>query len=246
MVPSLTSRALRLAILEVLAKDGRRAVNRFNLLGSGTQRGTLEHHFGVEFDAPARQQAFREVEQLERDGLLSPTLQDLIAPRDWLVLTERGENALTRRSLDSLDEALLAIEPHLLEVRAGAWSAVNSSEPDALRQAAHSARELIDQTLKVGAPDEQIKNKDWYLADSSSRTGVTRRHRLRFLVERGNATHSENELRIADKACELVLAVDQRLQAASHARETPIRADIEDAMLAAEIALRRVLLPSLL
>ena len=67
MVPSLTSRALRLAILEVLAKDGRRAVNRFNLLGRGTQRGTLEHHLGVEFDAPARQQAFREVEQLGKE-----------------------------------------------------------------------------------------------------------------------------------------------------------------------------------
>jgi Predicted pPIWI-associating nuclease len=245
MSPTVTRRVLKLAILEILSKDGCRAVNRFNLIGRSNQSGALEHYMGVVFDGQGRQLAFLEVGQLERDGLLVPTFQDLVAPNDWLVITERGREALARKSLDSLDEALAIIDPHLLEVRAGAWSALSSAEPDALRQAAHSARELIDQTLKLGASDENVKCQPWYRPEKLSQSGITRKHRLKLLVEQRKCDYSENELRIADKACDLVLAVDKRLQAASHAREAPIRADIEDTMLAAEIALRRVLVPSL-
>lgn len=237
--------ALKLAILKVLSKEQGHAVNRFNLVGRSNQQGLLEHHLGVEFDERARQLAFREVDQLEKDGLLAPTLQDLVAPNDWLTITEPGRSALSRKLLDSLDEALATINSHLLEVRAGVWSALSSAEPDALRQAAHSGRELIDQTLKLGAPDEQVKQQRWFQPDGNSSNGVTRRHRLRFLVQERKGNYSENDLRIAEKACDLVLAVDKRLKAASHSREVPVRTDIEDAMLAAEIALRRVLVPSL-
>jgi hypothetical protein len=202
----------------------------------------MEHRLGVTFDEPMRQQALRELDQLERDGLVAPTFQDLIAPRDWLTITTRGKNALENKTLDPLDEALAAISPNLLDVRSGACSAVASSEPDAMRQAAHSARELIDQTLKLGAPDQKVKNEPWYSPDGTSQTGVTRRHRLRYLAALASAGRSENDLRIADKACELVLAVDQRLQAVSHARSTSHRVDIEDAMIVAEAALRRILL----
>ncbi|MBN8508801.1 MAG: hypothetical protein J0L57_09350 [Burkholderiales bacterium] len=227
----------------MLSKDGRRAVNRFNLVGRSNQRGALEHHLGSEFDEPQRQTALRAVDQLERDGLVAPTLQDLAAPRDWLTITERGVQALFRNTIDSLDVALISIDPHLLDIREGAWSSLASMEPDALRQAAHSGRELIDQTLKLGAPDAIVKSQPWFQPEKNSKTGVTRKHRLRVLVEQKRGSLSDNELQIADKACDLVLAVDQRLQAASHGREAPMRADIEDAMVAAEIALRRVLVP---
>ena len=238
------NRGLRLAILEVLSSDGRHAINRFNLVGRSSQQGALERHMRTEFDERQRQQALRAVDQLERDGLVVPTLQDLAAPRDWLTITEVGAQALARKTLDSLDAALISINPHLLEIRAGAWSSLASMEPDALRQAAHSGRELIDQTLKLGAPDEVVKTQTWYQLEKTSATGVTRKHRLRLLVEQKRGSLADNELQVADKACDLVLAVDKRLQAASHGREAPARDDIEDAMVAAEIAHRRVLVPS--
>lgn len=238
-----TLRSLKLAILETMGREPKRPEHKVNLIGRPDQPGHLEHHLSCVFDSSSRQQAYRAIEQLQRDGLVTPTFADLVAPEAWLVLTERGQTALRRRALDPLDEALAAISPHLVEVRAGAWSAVASSEPDALRQAAHSARELIDQTLKLSAPDEQVKAEPWYQSDATSRSGVTRRHRLRFLMERNRLAQSEGELRIAEKACDLVLAIDKRLQAISHARETPVGTDVEDAMLAAEIALRRVLVP---
>lgn len=242
-MPNYTLRTLKLSILEAMAREQERPTHKVNLLGRPGQPGNLERHLGCVFDSSTRAQALRAMDRLQHDGLVTPTYADLVAPESWLVLTESGHAALRRRAMDPLDEALVAISPHLMEMRDGAWSAVASSEADALRQAAHSARELIDQTLKISAPDEQVKVASWYQPDSGSQNGVTRRHRLRFIMEQHRHIHSESELRIAEKACELVHTIGQRLLALSHSREVLTRADVYDAMLAAEIAFRRVLVP---
>jgi hypothetical protein len=60
-------------------------------------------------------------------------------------------------------------------------------------------------------------------------------------AHRGNA--SDSEIRVAEQACELVLATDDRLKAIAHSRNAVAVSDVRDALIAAEIALRRVLLP---
>jgi DNA-binding PadR family transcriptional regulator len=228
-----------LAILEELATSPK--VHKMNLVGRSYQPGALEHRLKCAFSPVERALAYRALEGLQSDGLIAPTLDDLVDPESWIQITERGRVALKRRALDALDEKLQAIDPHLVTIRDGAWSAVTSSEPDALRQAAHSGRELIDQVLKLAAPDPQVTQQSWYSPDSSSRSGVTRRQRLRYIMQTFRNDDSETNLQVAEKACDLVLAIDKKLQSLAHGRVQPLRSDVHDAMSGAEIALRRVL-----
>lgn len=232
-------RELKLAILEEIASSGK--AHKMNIVGRAHQSGALEHRLKSAFSPTDRDLAYRALETLRSDGLISPTFDDLVDPESWFQITERGRLALQKRALDALDEKLHAIDPHLVTIREGAWSAVTSNESDALRQAAHSGRELIDQVLKHAAPDQTVTQQSWYLSDSSSKSGVTRKHRLRYIVQTYRTDESESNLRVAEKACELVLAIDQKLKAFAHGRAIPLRSDVQDAIVGAEIALRRVL-----
>lgn len=233
---------MKFAILELLSSSSLSKAHKINVIGRTNQPGHLENHLRCTFLLTDRALAYRAFEELKSDGLICLTMDDLIDPESWVVITERGKIALERRALDSLDEKLQSISPRLVDIRAGAWSAVVSLEPDALRQAAHSGRELIDQVLKEAAPDARIEEQTWYVADPSSKSGITRKQRLRYIMQTFRNDESESNLRVADKACELVLAIDDRLKSFAHARVQILRTDVEDAMSGAEIALRRLLL----
>lgn len=240
MATDLSIRSLKFAILQCLA-SGRGAQHKFNLIGKGYSVSPLESAFDLQFDPAQRHLAVMAFNELEAAELIRPTYSDLSSPEEWVEITDAGREALRRRELDALDGALSAIAPHIVELRAGAWSAIASGRPDALRQAAHSGRELIDQVLKEGAPDEEIKAQAWFQPAKDSRSGVTRRHRLRYLMET-RRTLSDSDLEVADRACDLVVATDTRLKAIAHGREAVDRGDVKDALVAAEIALRRILI----
>jgi hypothetical protein len=53
---------------------------------------------------------------------------------------------------------------------------------------------------------------------------------------------SDSELRVAEDACELVVATDDRLKALAHGGQSPHVKDVRDSLQAAEIALRRLLM----
>ena len=181
-------------------------------------------------------------EELKTAGLLAPTLSDLVAPDDWVAITEAGKVALDRGVLDDLDTALSSIGPNLLELRRGAWAALASKNPDSLRQAAHSARELINQVLQQVAPDDEIKAQPGYQPDPSSKSGVTRRMRLRFIMTDRKGKSSDSDLAVAEKAMDLVLALTDRLSAAAHDRNIPDADGVRGALSTAELALRYILL----
>jgi hypothetical protein len=234
-----TLRSMEMAILKLLS-DGRQQ-HKINLIGRPYQRGPLEQSLETTFDAETRQVADRAFETLKAKSFIRPTYGDLVNPELWVEITSAGRAALEHGALDVLDSSLIRISPHLAEIRAGAWEAVNSGRADSLRQAAHSGRELIDQVLKEGAPDEQVKAQADFIADTSSSTGVTRKHRLKFLMKIYKGMDSASELSVAEKAIDLVIAVDDRLKGASHARNVPPKQDIVDALNAAEVALRTLL-----
>lgn len=218
-------------------------LNKINLLGRAFERGRgiLERNLGVTFEPHERAQADRAFEELKIDGLIRPTYRDLVAPEDWVEISEAGREALSRGTLDELDRALREINPRLVEIRAGAWAAIRSAQPDAIRQAAHSGRELIDQTLKEGPPDNEVRADPSFVPDASSKSGITRRHRLKVLMRKCRGEVSDSDLAIAERAIDLMLALDDRLISAAHSRLAASRQDVRDALEGAEIALRRIL-----
>ena len=240
VMDGLSSSDLKLLILKLLAKyDQSRA--KYDIVGKPYTPGFLEQELHTEFTWEQRNRARIAVEELVQDDLLRPPMSDLVYPDDFLLITEKGRAAVVRNALDALDEVLLGIDPHLVEIRRGAWSAIYSKHPDAHRQAAHSARELIDQTLKTGAPNDVITSQPGFVADKSSKDGVTRRMRIRYLMTKHRGQASETDIEIAEKAADLVMAIDKRLMAASHARSSPPEQEVRDALISAEVALRNVL-----
>lgn len=234
---------LKMAILKALSGAGGTGLNKINLLGRPFERGrgTLEHNLDVTFLPEERALADRAFEELKTDGLIRPTYRDHVSPQDWVEITEAGREALSRGTLDELDRALREISPRLVEIRAGAWAAIRSAQPDAVRQAAHSGRELIDQTLKEGVPDDEVRADPTFVPDASSKSGITRRRRLRVLMRKYRGEVPELDLTIAEKAINLMLALDNRLISAAHSRLAASRDDVRDALVGAEIALRRIL-----
>jgi hypothetical protein len=116
-----------------------------------------------------------------------------------------------------------------------------SGQPDSLRQAAHSGRELIDQVIKIAAPDDEVKTQAWFGPDKSSRTGVTRRMRLRLCMEKCRGQTSSSDLDVAEAACDLVLAVANDLANESHARAQGAPEKVAASLQALEAALKLIL-----
>ncbi|WP_260739645.1 pPIWI-associating nuclease domain-containing protein [Tunturiibacter lichenicola] len=189
MLPQSNSE-LKLLILRVFSKSNY-ALAKYDVLGKPYTPGELERDWKVDktFTSDERNQARKALEELIAADFLRPTMSDLSIPDDWLEITDKGRDALTRKALDELDEVLSSIDSHLVEIRRGAWSALASSHPDSLRQAAHSGRELIDQTLKTEVPNAVITAQPNFAPDKSSKDGVTRRMRIRHLMQkhRGSA-----------------------------------------------------------
>jgi len=235
----LTIQDLKLKILELFAAS--RHGHKFNLLGRASQSGGLEASLGVKFDKDQRALAARAFEELKKDGLIRSTMADLIDPENWCEITDSGRQALEKGVLDELDEALSKINLHLIEIRRGAWAAVASNQPDSLRQAAHSGRELIDQVLKEGAPDSEIKAQPDFTPDPSSKSGITRRMRFKFLMQKYKGAASDSDMVIVEKSCDLVAAIDDKLKAHAHSRGAPSLDDVKDALTTAESGLRRLL-----
>jgi len=238
----LSIQELKLEILKLFAAASPHSVHKFNLLGRPYQRGGFEASLGITFEKNERALAAQAFEQLKKDGLIRSTLSDLVDPENWCEITDAGRDALKHGTLDDLDRVLMQINPHLVEIRRGAWSALASNQPDSLRQAAHSGRELIDQVLKEAAPDSAIKGQAGFKPDSGSKSGVTRPMRLKFIMAKYRGTISKSDIDVAEKSCDLVIAVDNKLMGQAHSRTAPEAKYVKDAIEASEMALKRILL----
>ncbi len=89
-----------------------------------------------------------------------------------------------------LKTKLAMLAPPLADKLEGAWEALASNNPDRLGQAATSMQELLDQVLhhfadgpKRKQKDGRVKKAPWWKPDPKSRSGVTRAHRVRFVVQ---------------------------------------------------------------
>jgi len=230
---------MKLMILDELSKTSQ-PVHKFNLIGRTGMGGPLDWRLARTLSEDERALAVRAFDELRRSDLIRPTFADLVEPENWVTITDAGRRALDRRTLDDLDEALARISPHLLDVREGAWAALSSGTPDALRQSAHSARELIDQAIKEGAPDSEVLAAA-QIESSASKGPLTRRDRLTFLMRKHKGAISQSDVGLAAKTIDLILEIDDKLMAVAHGRSAPKASDVEDCLRMAEISLRRIL-----
>jgi Predicted pPIWI-associating nuclease len=245
MARNLEQAKIELEILRIIDRRSPQGVERSNLLGNATRQGELELTLARGLTESERDKAYRAFDRMRESGWLRPTRTDLTVPDNWVVITEAGRKALDRGTLDELDAALDKLDMHLIEVRRGVWSALNSGQPHSLAQAAHSARELVDQVLKAGAPDDKVRKAPSFQPDASSSSGITRRMRLKFLMGEYKSEMSENDLAIAEAAADLVLAVDKKLMAEAHSRTENDYEEVNSAVVAAETTLRAILVPGM-
>lgn len=206
-----TRRALKKAILEILTAEAKQ--HKFNIIGKAHQSGRLEHCLQVEFDSNDRANASIAFDELKRDRYLQSTFNDIIDPENWVAITASGREFLKRNLKDAVDLQLEAIGAQLVELRHGMHDAIQRSSPDATRQAAHSARELLGQLLKEGAPKD-LK---------------TRRERFRYMMQRCRQPSelSKTDIEIVDVTWEVLEAELNKLLGASHSRDIPSKNEVE-------------------
>lgn len=224
------------ALLECFGAEGR-AQHRVNVLGRpAIQVGTLETRMGVALTAEERAAAQQALNELEASGLIRATFTDLVEPLNWLEITDAGRAALARNALDRLDAELTAIDPQLVEIRHGAWSAAHGREHDSARNVAHSGRELQRQTLARLAPDEEVRQASWHQGEK-----VTRRDRLKLILEKRNGRISQSRLGVIERQWDLTDALYERLSAIAHGPVEDNQGEAIELLKAVEAALTSLL-----
>ena len=93
----------------------------------------------------------------------------------------------------------------------GAWAALTSGNPDGIRQAAHSARELLIQVLSVLAPDDSFSDEDCRLHGVKK---PTRRMRVKRILGNG----SDSDVEWVEKTGAALDATYEWFCAAAHSR----------------------------
>jgi hypothetical protein len=237
-----TDRQLKLAILRAYSDlpvgQHHHMVNVIGR-GVGAARGYVERHLAVEFSPEERARAARLYQHLVAEGLLGSSFHDPSDYLSWCAITDAGRQALQRGLLDDLDHALAKINPVLVEMRDGAWARLRSELPDGPRQAASSAREMVQQTLKDGVTDDEVRAQPWF---QDSEAGITRRDRARCLLERSRAPIPEDERELIEGDLASLLATVNSLHAIAHGRRQASTQRVEDLLRAAEMGLRAILL----
>lgn len=229
---------IMMGLLQVYAKADRSA-HIGTVLGSPHSAGWLETTMDVEFDVEERAQAHRCARELLDAGLIVPTYSDMANPAEWRIITDAGRDALKRGALDELDAALGALSPSFIEMRRGAWRAAHSTLPDTQRQAAHSARELVNQVLKVVAPDDQVLAQPGYQLPKDGK--VTRRDRYKLAVRKRARGASDTDIDVLDKATALIEAQRTKLDGLAHSRDPIVAQTVHDALQTIDMVLRLLL-----
>jgi hypothetical protein len=235
--------SMKLLILGRVAAQSNRRMAKSNIVGrTEHDPGDLERVKGWRLTDEQRGYIYQLIQDLCVAGFFRPSFGDLGGGENWCVLTEAGQQALERGVLDNLDGALKETDPALLERRQGAWAAYHSGRPDSLSQAAASARELLTQTLRTLAPNEAVQGKPWYQSHGGARNsgGVTRGHRIRFIIEARGPSDSRREL--AEASCDLVERWNTVLSGQVHNGGAMSASDVKNAIEAVENTLRILLL----
>lgn len=84
---------------------------------------------------------------------------------------------------------------------------------------AYAMRELIRHLLHRSAPDEEIRKCFWFKHDSTSKSGITRRHRLQYMIHGGLGDYLLKKMdldQIINDACDNLLSQQKILDSFTH------------------------------
>lgn len=183
---------LYLQILELLNQQKpNKYVLRDNLIGYSQTKGIFEGHFNLSYDDEQKAELDNALRKLQELGHIRPAYREILNRGKDLVITDKGRKALVTRVFDDLDELLSSVSPDLVIKRYGAYDAVLHRQTDWQSQAANSLIELLDRTLRLIAPDTDVKNSTWF-----SEKEVKREHRVRYFIETKTKTRSKSTEKI--------------------------------------------------
>lgn len=102
------------------------------------------------------------------------------APRKVPASSSQGQR---KNRAAALRRRLKPLSNHLIDILNGSLNAVkNKTNRMRYSFAAVGLRELLRETFELLAPDQEILRCKWFKPDRTSKSGVTRRHRIRFTV----------------------------------------------------------------
>lgn len=207
-------------ILSCFKNCSKNGYNRYNFLGREYNGGggVLEHSLRVRFSDEERVFAGQVLKEVEERGLIAPTYEDISSTGDWLKLTEKGKLALESGALDDLDDLLISLksERDLIAMRYGAHDALNSKSRDWSRHVATSCRELITAVLHTIAPNGELKKDTSFRSSSESKSGITRKQRVKYYINKRDGRVSKGGLNVILKSFNLIDACFERLNAVTH------------------------------
>lgn len=230
---------LSLEILEYFSKQPRdRYVLRANVIGLDYQEGNFGGHFNRTLSNEERSMLDLTLRELQQKRLVQPVYKDIISRGEDLQITDQGLRALEKKVLDELDELLLSLnsDSDLIKMRYGAYDAVLDRQTDWQRQSAASLVELIDHTLRTIAPNDLVTAQSWYTADKTSKTGITRKHRVKYFLEQKAQPRSKVDEEIVEKAWQLIESCRGKLEGIKHSSESQDQVEqliklVEDALM---------------
>lgn len=229
---------LSLEILEYFSKQPRdRYVLRANVIGLDYQEGNFGGYFKRTLSNEERSMLDLTLRELQERRLIQPVYKDIMSRGEDLQITNQGLRALEKKVLDELDELLLSLnsDSDLIKMRYGAYDAVLDRQTDWQRQSAASLVELVDHTLRTIAPNDVVITQTWYIADKTSKTGITRKHRVKYFLEQKAQPRSKVDEEIAEKAWQLIESCRGKLEGIKHSSESQDQVErliklVEDAL----------------
>jgi len=213
---------LSLEVLEYFSKQDR-PVLRGNVIGLEYQEGGFGGHFSRSLSSKERSTLDLTLTELQKKGLIQPVYKEFLSGSRGkdLEITDKGRESLKKRILDELDELLLSLQSKsdLIGMRYGAYEAILNKQTDWQRQAATSLVELLDHTLRTVSPEDDIKSQEWFNSENSPGARVTRKHRIRYFLEKKRGERSKSTEKMINKAWELVEACRSKLEKIKHTHD---------------------------
>jgi len=211
-----------LEVLEYFNKQTR-SILKPNLIGlEGIQKGNFELHYNITLSLSERSLLDIVLSELQEKGLIQSAYRDIGCRGEDLIITDKGRKALEKRTLDKLDELLLSVSAdiNLIDLRYGAYEAILYKQTDWQRQVSTSLVELINHTLRTISPDEEIKSRDWFVPSKDSKSGITRKHRIRYFIEEKKAMGSKSSKEVVNEIWNLLEACKDKLENIKHTNDT--------------------------
>ena len=244
-VSLVTSRQLKMAILRLVADEKRLGeVNKDSTIASSFTPGILENRLGVVFSDEERDKADRAWDELHRRRHLARSYGARVGSSNqkFYRITDSGLRALDTGALDDLDEALRQVDPQFCEMRQAAYDRLESDDEEEARQAAMSLRELLSQVLHRLAPDAPVMSQPWYSKPKDSPRDVTRKQRVRYILQEHRGRASVSDVKSVDSECQFVDAAYGRLSGEEHRHGRVEQRTVQQLARAVETALEILLL----